>query len=474
MSWKVLLDELLRIGPRRAWEIYKANEEARRIERLHADEVQRLVAELYEYCYAGPYFLDMEAKDYKALMKLIRQKERRLSEIGKVTYSNYSKRVKAFYLKGLSPFLYEQWSKDPVDEDKVVFLEKNGARTQPNAYLSGRLKEQGRYKVVMIGLRRASASKIELYENALKAIREAATAKAVFISSANNVFSQFDLRPETKLIQLWHGLGIYKKVGYSTLESGGFGMSAAEREEYPQYRNYTYVTIPSEEQAWVFEDAMRIPADSGVFAPIGVARTDVFFDGRHRVAALDRLHEALPATKGKKVILYAPTYRGRAAEAKGPDRLDVALMAEALGDEYVLLVKHHKFAKGVKPIPEPYRDSFAFDMAEHRILSIDKLLHIADVCITDYSSIGFEYAILERPIVFFAYDLEDYIDNRGMYYDYDEVTPGPVCRETEEIVDYIRNLDSRFDVDEVRRFRKRFVGACDGHSAERTIELIEK
>ena len=66
------------------------------------------------------------------------------------------------------------------------------------------------------------------------------------------------------------------------------------------------------------------------------------------------------------------------------------------------------------------------------------------------------------------------IDGRGMYYDYNEITPGPVCKTTEEVTDYIAGIEDRFDVEAVRAFRKKYVGACDGHATERTIALIEQ
>ena len=103
----------------------------------------------------------------------------------------------------------------------------------------------------------------------------------------------------------------------------------------------------------------------------------------------------------------------------------------------------------------------------------EKLLLLADVCITDYSSIAFEYSILERPMLFFAYDLDDYLDERGMYLDYDEVTPGPVCRTNKELISYIKSLPEGFDREEVSAFRQKYAGMCDGHATERTIELIE-
>ena len=83
-------------------------------------------------------------------------------------------------------------------------------------------------------------------------------------------------------------------------------------------------------------------------------------------------------------------------------------MAEALSDEYVLLIKHHDVCKdNRKPLPEKWNESFVYDMNAKKGVGIERLLDIADVCITDYSSIAFEYSIMEKPIIFFAYDLEE-------------------------------------------------------------------
>ena len=267
---------------------------------------------------------------------------------------------------------------------------------------------------------------------------------------------------------------MFKKVGYSTVDNHNFGKSAKDREEYNQYRNYTAVTVAGEEQIWTFEDAFRIPRESGVYRPIGIARTDVFFWPEYYNEQMEMLYEAYPQIKGKKLILYAPTFRGSVSKAKAPDQLDIRAMAEALSDEYVLLIKHHGLCKERPPIPEDLKNVFAFDMNSVKVLTIEGLLAIADILITDYSSVGFEFAIREKPIVFFAYDIEDYIDKRGMYYDYEDITPGPVCRTTEEINDYIANIDERFDHDAVKAFREKYVNACDGHAIERTIALLEE
>ena len=99
---------------------------------------------------------------------------------------------------------------------------------------------------------------------------------------------------------------------------------------------------------------------------------------------------------------------------------------------------------------------------------------IADVCVSDYSSLVFEYSIFERPMAFFVYDLDEYIDDRGLYYDFDEITPGPLCFTTNELIEYIEGIERNgFDPAEVAAFKERFMCSCDGHSTERILEYIE-
>ena len=142
---------------------------------------------------------------------------------------------------------------------------------------------------------------------------------------------------------------------------------------------------------------------------------------------------------------------------------------DSLGDEYILLIKHHPFVEKRPDIPDECKD-FALDISEK--LEIDQLLCASDICISDYSSLVFEYSLFERPMIFFAYDLDDYFDWRGFYYDYDELTPGPVVADTEAIIDYIKNLDTRFDKAKVHAFREKFMSACDGHATDRIMDLV--
>ena len=101
----------------------------------------------------------------------------------------------------------------------------------------------------------------------------------------------------------------------------------------------------------------------------------------------------------------------------------------------------------------------------------DSLLIAADAMVTDYSSVVFEYSLLGRLMAFFAYDLDDYNDWRGFYYDYDQMTPGPVVRTTAELADYLANAGT-FDRAQVDAFRDKFMSACDGHATERICHFL--
>ncbi len=435
--------------------------------------VQHAEAKLYRFLTERPYKnLPLEER-HKALQKITKW-ETTLEELDRKKFKKYRKWLKPHYLKEVIPGRYEELRTRPV-KDKVVFMEKYGPNSPSNNYISRVLQEEGKYEVVKIGLGKNKYSDIGIYENVVHLVEEFADAKALFISSANQFLSHVDIRPETKFIQLWHGCGCFKKVGYSTLTSGDFGRSETALKEYDEYHNYSYVCLPAEDQKWVFEDAMHISRDSGKLVPVGVSRTDQFYDPEYAKTARTKLEEHFPQIHGKKIIFYAPTYRGRISKAYAPDQLDVAAMGRALSDDYVLLLKYHGFGHSTRPeIPEEYKDSFAFDMNANGFLDIESLLAISDILITDYSSVGFEFAILERPIVFFAYDKDQYLDDRGMYYDYDEITPGPVCVKTEEIISYVESLQNGFDDTEIKAFKKQYVEMCDGHATERTIALIEQ
>lgn len=375
-----------------------------------------------------------------------------------------------FYtLKIKLPGIYRKYARQPVDEKKVVFFEVRLAElTNSFQTLYKTITAMNTYDVHTHFLRLTFASRRQYDKNCVEFVKDIATAKYIFANEASNVLSCVPMRPETVVTQTWHGCGAFKKFGFSTADLI-FGLNREQQLKYPFYKNYTYVTLSSPEVAWAYEEAMNLSDHPEILKATGISRTDVFFDRKFIADAFEKLHRLMPQSKGKKVILYAPTFRGRVANGKAPDKLDIPMFRETLGKEYVLLIKQHPLVRVRPEVPEDCRE-FAVDVTES--MAIDDLLCVSDICISDYSSLIFEYSLFERPMIFFAYDKAEYDDWRGFYYDYEEMTPGPICTENEEMLDYIQHLDTRFDRQQVTDFKYKFMRSCDGHATDRILDLV--
>lgn len=378
-------------------------------------------------------------------------------------------RMHKFYtLKFRYPAMYRKESRKPI-RNKAVFLERRGEKLSDNFQLVyGELKKRGDIELISCFIGEGSLSRYKQWKNNATFIKEIATAKYVFINDSTALVSCITPRSETQIVQLWHACGAFKKFGYSTANKI-FGGSRQDLERFPLHKNFSLVTVSSPEVVWAYAEAFNMYDKKENIVATGISRTDVFFDSEKIDAAYEKVHRLVPQSVDKKIILYAPTFRGRVASAQSPDEMDLPKMKAALGKDYIILNKHHPF---VKHRPEIAREVCDFSIDVTDILTIEEVLMVSDVCISDYSSLIFEYSLFERPMLFFAYDLEDYFDWRGFYYDYHEMTPGPICKTTEDIIEYIANLEMRFDKQQVLDFRKKFMSSCDGNATKRILEKV--
>ena len=378
--------------------------------------------------------------------------------------------VKDFLFNRFLPEAYNSRRDLPVNERKVVFVETRvSSLSNSFALLYEELTRNYRFIVHVHYLQEISVSKPEYLRNCRRMLKDIATAKYVFLNDASNVISCIDKRPETIITQLWHACGAFKRFGLSTADHL-FGLDEKDTRRHPFYENLNYVTVSSPEIIWAYAEAMDLKGREDTIVPTGVSRTDIFYKKDFIEKAYEHLYEAFPAAKGKKVILFAPTFRGRVAVAETAAAFDPEVFWRDLGEDYVVVTKHHPYVKKLPKLPEHLKDTFIYDATN--TMSIEDLLCVSDICISDYSSLIYEYSLFDRPMLFFAYDLEDYFDWRGFYYDYDELTPGPICRTNEELTDYILHVDERFDPEIVRSFRERFMSACDGHATQRIMDLV--
>ena len=407
---------------------------------------------------------------YLFFVRNFRKARKSFKKARKSLRASYRRTIDPLYkymtFKRIYPRVYFKHAKKPVDEKKVVFVELRLPKlTNSFKVIYDTLYRDYDFDIHCHFLRNTYVSRKEYRNNVKAMLADIATAKYVFFDEATNVNGCFKMREETVVTQLWHGCGAFKKFGFSTADAI-FGASREQMEKYPFNRNYTRVTVSSPEVEWAYEEAMQYTHESGVVKALGSSRTDIFYDQRVIDKAYENLYALMPQAKGKKVILYAPTFRGRVAKATTPRVLIPEFMKYELGNEYVLLFKHHPLVRKRPKISEFCAD-FAMDVTD--TMTIEDLLCVADICISDYSSLVFEYSLFEKPMLFLAHDLENFFDWRGFYYDYNELAPGPIVENTTGVIDFIKHIDERFDRKRVHEFRKKFMRSCDGHATERIL-----
>ncbi len=279
-------------------------------------------------------------------------------------------------------------------------------------------------------------------------------------------------RPGTQIVQLWHGCGAFKKWGYSTLDKS-FGATSETAELFPMHNCYTLVPISAPDVSSAYAEAFRCSPE--IIKPLGVPRTDIYFDTDFVDSAKEQLYKSCTALHSlgsakdfcdKTVVLYAPTFRGNSiSDASCRVPIDFWGLRSALGDEFVFLCKLHPFAKNSLVIPEDCKD-FVFDISS---APTDTALCAADILVTDYSSIIFEYSLLSRPMLFYAYDLEEYIAERDFYYPYESFIPGTVVTTENELETALRGITNNFNAQKITGFRKKFMSACDGNATDRIV-----
>ena len=153
--------------------------------------------------------------------------------------------------------------------------------------------------------------------------------------------------------------------------------------------------------------------------------------------------------------------------AAAPELLDIAALHRALGDKYRLILRLHPFVKSAMRIPDEARD-FVVDAS--REPDVNEVMLAADILVTDYSSIIFEYALLNRPMAFLAPDLVAYERERGFFFDYRSGVPGPVVETTEQLITWVNA--KAFDLPRVAKFATASFDVMDGHATERLVEQV--
>lgn len=295
----------------------------------------------------------------------------------------------------------------------------------------------------------------------LKMLNKIAQAQMIFLDDHAPVFDWLFLKDTTTLIQLWHAGAGFKSSGYSRW--GHNGCPAP----YGCHRQYKYGIAGSRYIAHFFSEVFGINTEQ--ILPTGMPRMDEYNDPEHRREKEKEIHQQYPLINGKKVILFAPTYRGtNHFDAHYPYQLiDFDRLYKFCGDEYVVMFKMHPWVADPVPIPEQYLDKFV-DVG--RYPNINDLFYVVDLLITDYSSNIFEFSLMRKPMLFFAFDEIQYSFSRGFHRPYEESAPGKVCHTFAEVMDALENQD--FEYEKVERYVTMQFDHIDSHACDRVIDWI--
>ncbi|PTY80820.1 teichoic acid biosynthesis protein F [Heyndrickxia sporothermodurans] len=272
-------------------------------------------------------------------------------------------------------------------------------------------------------------------------------------------------------LQTWHGTPLKKLVfDMNDVHSANPNY---KKHFYLQSRRWDYLISPNQYSSDIFRRAFKFNKEMLEF---GYPRNDILYSP-NKLQITKTIKERLGIPVDKKIILYAPTWRDDEFYQPGKYKFDLKLdlykLKEELGNDYVIVLRMHYFI--ADEIETSGLDNFAFNLSKYD--DIAELYLLSDILITDYSSVFFDYANLQRPILFYAYDLEKYRDTlRGFYINIEEEVPGPILKTTDAVIESIKNIDlvNEKYKEKYDKFYNRFCNWDNGKAAKNVVERVFK
>ena len=233
------------------------------------------------------------------------------------------------------------------------------------------------------------------------------------------------------------------------------------------HRRYDYAVVGGEALREVYSEVFGI--DKEKCLPYGLLRNDGYTDEKRISAFRESFYREYPRLENKKIILFAPTFRGDGMRsAYYPfEIIDQKKIYDMCGEDKIFLVKMHPFVSERVRIEEEYADRI-FDFSHFN--DINSLFYVTDVLITDYSSNIYEFAMLEKPVISFAFDKEAYEMQRSLHRTLEENSPGKVCYSFEELLDALINKD--YETEKLYKFIKENINKSEVYSSDRVIDEI--
>jgi CDP-glycerol glycerophosphotransferase (TagB/SpsB family) len=343
----------------------------------------------------------------------------------------------------------------PFRAERVVLASARGARLEGSlAFLHRRISGDRPGRPIVLLLEPYAYSLLGKLAYLVRLIRGTyylQTSGLVVIDNAYLPVHAAPHRAATTVVQVWHAAGALKRFGCDA------PLDAPER--WFLHRNYDYVVTSGEGAREPWSKALRTPLERVL--PIGTPRTDLFHEPEEMRRRAEGVLQALPALRGRRVVLYAPTFRGRGRGRDALGSIDAAAVRAALPPEFALVLRTHpNVSAGAIPA--------AYDAVIGPDIEMNDALLVSDVLVSDYSSAVFEFLLLGRPVVLLVDDLEAYAASPGLYLDYPTEMVRPQVRDSAGVAAAI--LAAEVDSARAGTLVERYLGGCDGGASARFVE----
>lgn len=336
-----------------------------------------------------------------------------------------------------------------IKDNRVTFISlENDKLVSDMKLIYDQIKDDFDIKLCLIHYKKSLLSQLMYFFNCMKQLYLINTSKIVIIHDNNYVISHFK-RKDVHVIQLWHACGAIKKFG-----------NVIDREY--SINNYNMILSTSSYWKKPYSQAFHVKEEDVL--PLGLPRCDELFNKKWCIEKRNNLLSKYPILKNKKVILYAPTFRGNIYKGFYQIDFDSNKILEELSDDYIIIYKFHplvgnyKLANNPKVINMNHEDTH-------------ELFTISDILISDYSSIIFDFMILNKSIIFYIPDYEDYKKDLGVFVELDKLNL-PICYNEKEIPKSIKEYKNYLPF--IKENKDIFFEYQDGKSTNRIVNYINE
>lgn len=344
-----------------------------------------------------------------------------------------AKRFCLYTSKKILNLYYKFCSLIPKSKKRILFMSQNMDHIRDNMeavrtrLYERKLNEQ--YKI--------SYSFVNIFDKKigifywLKLVFQIAINHYIFVDDYVPVFSFLNMNKNTVITQLWHAGFGFKLVGY-----GRFGISGSPRPNESCHRKYTYGIVGNSNLKEIYSEVWGIEKES--ILATGMPRLEHFLDKERIKKTKEKFEKEYPQLIGKRLITFAPTYRGLDQKTAYYDysQIDFTKLYELCKEtNSVIAFCQHCFIKQKIPIDIKYKD-LIYDMSSYKL---NDILYSTDVLVTDYSSCFYDFLLLNKPILFYTYDKDVYTATRGIHRPLESVAPGKICMKFDEVIKTLKN-----------------------------------